>query len=60
MLLAIEIVDLLHITGIADACYWPISPKSLLNHIAWHTAEAAAMYSASVVDSAIKSCFFEL
>jgi hypothetical protein len=45
---------------VASTCLYPKSFNIFLNQIAWLTAEAATMYSTSVVDWAVVSCFFEL
>ena len=56
---AIETADILsHIILVGSVCSNPKSSSNFLNQIAWFTAEAAAMYSASAVDWAVVSCFF--
>ena len=44
---------------VGPCCLYPISAYSFLNHMHSRVALASAAYSASVVDSVIKLCFFE-
>ena len=59
-LLAMKIADLLsHEICTASTEDSPMSLNNLLSQTAWHAAAEAATYSASVVERAVMSCFFE-